>query len=262
MKHPGITEVYGSAAVRTSLSLEETAKIISKQLFGGMPFGGKEKSIWEEVPAVYINTPILGSLVILGRGNNQGMPGNCFVLKVSPWGDFDRYIYKNKISNRRLSQDNTLYHLLKFGLQNFPEVEVLEPDSKNDKDYLFKLADRVVYHFEKRFNYDEDPSGLFFDESIINKTALKISFSNVAYKIVCSLSLHHLDTPWAFQVKIILAQGAEFELNKWKAEGAESDQEAYEVSPILLEDPEGLGDALAMTIAGDTFVFYREIKAE
>ncbi|PWV56387.1 hypothetical protein [Chitinophaga sp. S165] len=106
MKHPGVTEIYGSAAMRTHLSLEELAEIISKQLFGGIPFGGKDRSIWEEIPAVYIETPVLGSLVILGEGNNQGAPSKCYILDVSPWENFHRYIYRNKISHRRFIQDN------------------------------------------------------------------------------------------------------------------------------------------------------------
>lgn len=49
------------------------AKIISDKLVGGIPFGGLEDYIYEEVPAVYIHENILGfELVIQGHGGESG----------------------------------------------------------------------------------------------------------------------------------------------------------------------------------------------
>ncbi|MFU1794157.1 hypothetical protein ACM1RC_09835 [Paenibacillus azoreducens] len=54
------------------------AKIISDKLVGGIPFGGLEDYIYEEVPAVYIKESILGfELVIQGYGGEDG-----YVLEV------------------------------------------------------------------------------------------------------------------------------------------------------------------------------------
>ncbi|MCP3778977.1 hypothetical protein [Paenibacillus sp. MZ03-122A] len=56
------------------------AKIISDKLVGGIPFGGLEDYIYEEVPAVYINANILGfELVIQGYGGDGG-----YLLEVNP----------------------------------------------------------------------------------------------------------------------------------------------------------------------------------
>ena len=44
--------------------IHEAAKMISNQLFGGLPFGGLKDYIYEEVPAIYIDDPILGFDVI------------------------------------------------------------------------------------------------------------------------------------------------------------------------------------------------------
>ncbi|WP_255250376.1 hypothetical protein [Lysinibacillus fusiformis] len=49
------------------------SKIISNKLVGGLPFGGLEDYIYEEVPAVYIKESILGfELVIQGYGGEEG----------------------------------------------------------------------------------------------------------------------------------------------------------------------------------------------
>jgi hypothetical protein len=261
MQHLGINEMVGSGAVRTTLSLEELAPIISNQLFGGLPFGGREKSIWEEVPAVFINTPVLGSLVVLGRGNNQGAPGNCFVLSVSPWGDFDRYLYRNKVPSRTIHQYNYFYHLLKFALQKYPDIEVLGPGLEAETAYPFRLAERIVQRFDKMFNYNKERTGFIsFKESVVDSSSLKIVFSNTKDEIICSLSMHPLDMPWAFQVKAIFEDGTEFELHKWIAEKNGNNEVAYEVTPNLLHDPEFLGNELAMTMATDTQTFLREVR--
>ncbi|AKF92339.1 hypothetical protein [Brevibacillus laterosporus] len=56
------------------------AKIISEKLVGGIPFGGFEDYIYEEIPAVYINANILGfELVIQGYGGEDG-----YILEVNP----------------------------------------------------------------------------------------------------------------------------------------------------------------------------------
>ncbi|TKI52820.1 hypothetical protein FC756_27185 [Lysinibacillus mangiferihumi] len=49
------------------------SKIISNKLVSGIPFGGLEDYIYEEVPAVYIKESILGfELVIQGYGGKEG----------------------------------------------------------------------------------------------------------------------------------------------------------------------------------------------
>lgn len=118
--------MYRTCVMKTTLSLEELAEIISRQLLGGIPFGGKERSIWEEVPAVYINAPIFGMLIVLGEGRKDDGDKNCFVLETGPWGDFSRYIYDNNVPYEIAPQDDYLYQLLKFGLRDVPEVEILE----------------------------------------------------------------------------------------------------------------------------------------
>ncbi|NPC91687.1 hypothetical protein HOO54_05400 [Bacillus sp. WMMC1349] len=59
--------------IKSNKDIHEVAKIISDKLFGGLPFGGLDDYIYEEVPAVYINPPILGlEAVIQGFGGEKG----------------------------------------------------------------------------------------------------------------------------------------------------------------------------------------------
>lgn len=45
--------------------LEDLARLISKQIFGGIKFVGKEKFIRDEVPAIYIESDLFGLKVVL-----------------------------------------------------------------------------------------------------------------------------------------------------------------------------------------------------
>ena len=254
-------DMLGSCAMSTNLSLEEMAEIISNELFGGRPFGGKERSIWEEIPAVFIDVPILGFLVILGHGNNNGKPGNCFVLSLNQWGDFDRYCYRNNISQRRIYLDSYLYHLLKFGLRNYPEVEIREIELIRNKKYLFQLAEQVVYHIEDTLNDNKELTGLMsFKESVIGSTSLKIVFSNTRDEIICSLDTHPPDISLAFQVKVSFEDGTVVKLHEWKAKKLDRDGPAYEVSPKVFDDPESWGSTPGELIANDLVALFREVR--
>lgn len=62
-------------------NIVELAKIISSKIAGNLPFEGLEDYIYDEVPAIYINSNILGcTLVILGYGGEDG-----YTLEVKPY---------------------------------------------------------------------------------------------------------------------------------------------------------------------------------
>ncbi len=158
--------------------------------------------------------------------------------------------------------DTYLYHLLKHELKSYPEVEVLKPQPYEGAKYLFRLAERVVAGFEGKLLHNEEiVDFISFTGSVIDSLYLEIVFSSENYKIVWSLSMHPLDMPWTFQIKVITEQGMEFELNKWKADQTGSDGTPYEVSPALLDAPDGLGDDLVEDITADLAVPLREIKS-
>ncbi|KAB0443607.1 hypothetical protein AB1J28_07605 [Lysinibacillus irui] len=59
--------------IDSNKDINEVARIISDKLFGGLPFGGLEEHIYEDVPAVFIDYPILGlQIVIQGFGGREG----------------------------------------------------------------------------------------------------------------------------------------------------------------------------------------------
>ena len=60
-----IPVLYGGVRIRSQLSLEEVAEILSNWVFGGIPFGGRDQHIRDESPAVFIDTRVLGMSVVL-----------------------------------------------------------------------------------------------------------------------------------------------------------------------------------------------------
>ena len=122
MENKKIPYIWGTGVILSDLSLEEVAEIISERLFDGLPFGGKEECIYEEVPAVYIALPIMGFKIILSTGH-----ANSYNLEVKPYELFRRHIYKNNIPEERISFDTYLYHLLKYELEDVPGIQVIEP---------------------------------------------------------------------------------------------------------------------------------------
>ncbi|MBN9386289.1 MAG: hypothetical protein J0H74_36355 [Chitinophagaceae bacterium] len=108
----------GHVALKSDLSIEEVAKILSERLFGGLKFGGKEKEIYEEVPAIFIDPDILGFNIVL-----QGYPGINeeigYSLSILPNIHLDGVTFKD------ISLDDYLIHLLKVVLKDVKEIIVV-----------------------------------------------------------------------------------------------------------------------------------------
>jgi hypothetical protein len=121
-----VPDFWGECELKSNHSLENLAEIISNTLFDGAKFDGKEKAIHEEIPAIYIQKSIFGLLVILE--GYQGLD-NWYVLSVQPYGEFNRYISSNKIEKQRIDLDTYIYHLLKEGLKEYPEINIIKPES-------------------------------------------------------------------------------------------------------------------------------------
>ncbi len=114
----------GGGSFKTKMTLDELAIIISKVLFGGLPFTYGERSVWEEIPSMYIDNSILGLFIVLGGyGGEEG-----YALSISTYGEFERYIHKNNLYDQldRIWLTKHFYHLLKHSLKDYPEIIVLE----------------------------------------------------------------------------------------------------------------------------------------
>jgi len=122
-----IIEFRGHCNIKTSLHLERLAYRVSQVLCGGLPFTYGEHSVWEEIPSMFIDHSILGMLIVIGGyGGEKG-----FIVQISPYGDFSRYIYREGLRNMetKVILDVHLYHILKEGLKNYPEIEVVRPQT-------------------------------------------------------------------------------------------------------------------------------------
>ncbi|EAZ84157.1 hypothetical protein P4645_22570 [Lysinibacillus fusiformis] len=64
---------HSSLPVISEKNIVDLAKVISSKIAGKIPFEGLENYIYDEVPAIYINSNILGFEVILqGYGGEKG----------------------------------------------------------------------------------------------------------------------------------------------------------------------------------------------
>lgn len=111
--------IVGSVSLKSNLIIEEVGEIISDKLFGGLKFGGREMSVYEEVPAIYISSHVLGLRVILsgysGHGEEDG-----YALEVSPGITANGFEWKEYNIGLYLTQ------LCKEVLADTAEISVLE----------------------------------------------------------------------------------------------------------------------------------------
>tara|TARA_R110002012_G_scaffold45891_1_gene121636 strand:- start:279 stop:677 length:399 start_codon:yes stop_codon:yes gene_type:complete len=121
-----VVEFRGSCHIETNLSLVELANKVSIALCGGLSFTYGKHSIWEEIPSMYIENSIMGMFIIIGGyGGKEG-----FEIVIWPFGEFGRYLDANNLNNKRvkINLDFHLYHLLKQGLSDYPEIKIIEPE--------------------------------------------------------------------------------------------------------------------------------------
>lgn len=112
--------LVGYVTLKSDLSIEHVAEILSERIFGGLKFGGKEEAIYEEVPAIYISS-LLGLRVVLsgyqGHGDDEG-----YCLSISPT------IKLNELMPSEVQIDLYLVTVLKQALKDYEEIEVLDVD--------------------------------------------------------------------------------------------------------------------------------------
>jgi hypothetical protein len=108
----------GYASMQSALSLEEVGELLSEKVFGGLKFSGRELEIHEEVPAIFIQEPIMGLKVVLE--GYSGFDENVhFHLSVAPWITFDEF------DEETIRLDHYLVELLKISLKELKDKIVV-----------------------------------------------------------------------------------------------------------------------------------------
>ena len=111
--------MLGYVLLKSSFSLEELGQILSDRIFGGLGFGGKELSIHEEIPAIFIQSPILGLEIVLD-GYSGYSKGCGYSLSIAPYADALDGNYRD------IRIDSYLFHHLKHKLADLRDVKVYE----------------------------------------------------------------------------------------------------------------------------------------
>ncbi|MDS0526555.1 hypothetical protein NNC19_12760 [Clostridium sp. SHJSY1] len=118
-----IPDIKGGAAFQTDKSLEEAGEIISKKLFGGLEFQGKELSIYEEVPAIFIKNQILGLSVILNGYSGYGEDER-FILEIRV--PYFNDIFGNNVESYKYDISKYLEGLLEDCFKEDKTVKILK----------------------------------------------------------------------------------------------------------------------------------------
>ena len=74
------TRFIGEVTLISELPIEKVGDILGEQIFGGLKFGGKDRRIYDEVPAIFIENGLLGFSVIL----QEGVKDNRYYLELIP----------------------------------------------------------------------------------------------------------------------------------------------------------------------------------
>jgi len=111
--------IVGDVSLKSNLTLEEVGEILSRKVFGGLPFEGREKHIHEEIPAIYIASPIIGLRIVLdgysGFDEDAG-----FTVEIMPW------IRAKDAPSETVNLDGYLAQILKIQLEGVKDIIVLE----------------------------------------------------------------------------------------------------------------------------------------
>jgi hypothetical protein len=108
----------GYASLQSNMTLEEVGLILSEKIFAGLKFSGKELEIHEEVPAIFIQEPVMGLKIILD-GFSGLEQDKYFTLSIGPWISF------NEAESITIRLDNYLRELLKVSLKDVNDVVVM-----------------------------------------------------------------------------------------------------------------------------------------
>ena len=113
-----IPYITGLVRIKSNLTLEEVGAILSRELFGDLKFGGRDKSIHEEIPAIFIEPTILGSQIILD-GYNEEDEDQTFLLSILPLRSSD-------LKSEKFRVNEYLTSLVKYLLRERSDLTVLE----------------------------------------------------------------------------------------------------------------------------------------
>lgn len=111
--------LIGYVKLKSDLDIEKVGQILSERIFGGLQFEGKEKKIYDEVPAIYIKSNILGFRVIL-----SGYSG----LDEDKWFSLEirSEVRIKGVKREEFKLDNYLYYLLKNKLGDVKDIIIEE----------------------------------------------------------------------------------------------------------------------------------------
>ncbi len=117
--------VHGSVQFKSNLPIEKVGEIIGREVFSGVKFGGLEKCIYEEVPAIYIDNLMLGFLFVI-QGYSGFDKDSGFSLDMTPYFSVKKLDEFSEVEKYDVDLNNYLYALLTVRLKKHTEIQVVK----------------------------------------------------------------------------------------------------------------------------------------
>ncbi len=111
--------LIGSVRIKTELDIITLGNIISKEMLCGIQLGGLERKIYNEIPAIYIQTGSLLGLDVTLQGWWELSEKDIYILEISTLHTVD-----NESRNAALL-NNYLKSYCKQNLKDYLEIEIL-----------------------------------------------------------------------------------------------------------------------------------------
>lgn len=115
--HSKIPHIHGSVNLKSELSLEQVGEIISNKILSGVLLEGKEKRIYDEVPAIF-NGSLGFSFILQGYSGLNHTIG--FIFSIVP--NFS----VRGAEKYDINVDSYLIALFKEKLKNISEIKIVE----------------------------------------------------------------------------------------------------------------------------------------
>jgi hypothetical protein len=119
-----IPYIVGTLSLQSELTIEEVGEKLSGKLFGGLKFGGKERAIYDEVPAIFIESNVLSFRIIL-QGYSGLSENDKFYLTIFP--DF----YIEGVEQQQIHLDEYLTEVSKTIFQDDSDINILDYSPEN-----------------------------------------------------------------------------------------------------------------------------------
>jgi hypothetical protein len=125
-----IIDLIGSVEIYSELEIEDLGKIISKEIFGNIPFVGLLDYVYEDVPTIFIERGSLLGLDIKLFGYKYSAENGRYFLQIMSGNQLGL-----KYTVRRIHFNFTLFQILSSRLEKYTNIKVVQDFTEFGDDF-------------------------------------------------------------------------------------------------------------------------------